>query len=90
MAEDGYREEVAEFVLDNLRQLRRSPEDLLLLNCAAFGSYAFGDLEQSISYFEEIIRLAPTVAWSRNFCAIVCSQTGEIERAGPPRARPET
>jgi tetratricopeptide (TPR) repeat protein len=79
--EATYSDQVAEFVLDKLRRLRRSPNDLLLLNCAAFGSYAFGDLEQSTMYFEDIIRLDPNSVWARNFCAIVYGQTGELDRA---------
>ena len=79
--EAAYGDQVAGFVLDKLRQLRRSPDDLLLLNCAAFGTYAFGDFEQSTIYFEDIIRLDPTNVWSRNFCAIVYGQTGEFDRA---------
>ncbi|NMB11405.1 MAG: tetratricopeptide repeat protein [Firmicutes bacterium] len=79
--EDAYSDEVAGFILDKLRELRRSPDDILLLNCAAFGSYAFGDLEQSATYFEHIIRLEPDNVWARIFCAIVYGQAGEFDRA---------
>jgi tetratricopeptide (TPR) repeat protein len=79
--EDAYVNQVAEFVLDKLRELRRSPEDILLLNCAAFGAYAFGDFHQSATYFEDIIRLDPDNVWARNFCAIVYGQSGDFDRA---------
>ncbi len=77
----AYREEIAGFVLDKLNQLRHSPDDVLLLNCAAFGSYAFGDFEQSTGYFERIISLDPNNVWTRNFCAFTYAQAGDIDRA---------
>lgn len=76
-----YRQEIASFVLDKLNQLRHSPDDVLLLNCAAFGSYAFGDLEQATGYFERIISLDPNNVWTRNFCAFTYAQGGDIDRA---------
>lgn len=79
--EEKYQEEIARFILEKLRQLRHSPEDVLLLNCAAFGSYAFGDLEQSAIYFEDIITLNPNNVWARDFCALVYGQNGDIDRA---------
>lgn len=79
--EAAYHEDVASFVLDKLSELRHSPDDVLLLNCAAFGSYAFGDLEQSTNYFEKIIRLEPDNVWTRNFCAFTYGERGDIDRA---------
>jgi len=79
--DEAYREEIASFVLDRLNQLRYSPDDVLLLNCAAFGSYAFGDLEQAAGYFEQIINLDPKNVWTRNFCAFTYAQGGDIDRA---------
>ncbi|NLJ85112.1 MAG: tetratricopeptide repeat protein [Firmicutes bacterium] len=79
--EDAYANDISIFILDKLTQLRRSPKDLLLLNCAAFGSYAFGDFAQSISYFGKIMELDPDNVWARNFCAIVYGQLGEFDQA---------
>ena len=79
--QETHTDEVADFVLDKVRDLRRTPDDLLLLNCAAFGSYAFGDFTQSTGYFEDVIRLDPNNVWARNFCAIVYGQAGQLDKA---------
>lgn len=77
----AYDDEIAGFILDKLNELRHSPDDVLLLNCAAFGSYAFGDLGQAAGYFERIISLEPNNIWTRNFCAFTYTQKGDIDRA---------
>lgn len=79
--EKAYRQEVVTFVLDKRRELQQAPEDLLLLNCAAFGCYAFGDFKQSSEYFEKIIRLDPQNIWAKNFAALVYGQMGDVDRA---------
>lgn len=79
--QEGYIDDVALFVLDKLRELRKTPNDLLLLNCAAFGSYAFGDLAASAEYFERIVKLDSQNIWARNFAAIVYGYLDEFDHA---------
>lgn len=79
--QEAYTDEIASFVLGKVGDLRRAPEDLLLLNCVAFGSYAFGDFAASTDNFEHIIRLDPKNVWARNFAAIAYGQVGEFDKA---------
>lgn len=79
--QEAYTDEITSFVLGKVRELMRAPEDLLLRNCVAFGSYAFGDFAASTDSFEHIIRLDPKNIWARNFAAIAYGQAGEFDKA---------
>jgi tetratricopeptide (TPR) repeat protein len=64
-----------------LELLRKNPDDILLLNYAAFSKIINLDYRGSINYFERIIELEPENVWIQNYLAATLVELEEYREA---------
>lgn len=60
-----------------LKALKKDPDNILLLNYAAFNEVIKDDYKKAINFFKHLIKLEPKNVWIRNFLA---ASYNEIEK----------
>ncbi|MFW6015339.1 MAG: tetratricopeptide repeat protein [bacterium] len=64
-----------------LKKLEKKPDDILLLNYAAFAASINNQYQESVKYFNEILSIKPENIWIMNYKALALLELKEYDRA---------